>query len=297
MALPRFAPARNRRHGAPAPPHAPRGGRIGVLLLHGLTGMPSEMRPLARHLAKRGYTVSTPLLPGHGAGHRELLATTWRDWLAGARETYRELDARVDAVVVGGLSMGALLAALLAADEPAIAGIVLLSPTLQYDGSSIPWTRHLLPIAQRIPFAGRTLYWSERPPYGLRDVRLQRCVTRAIAAARRGENTEYGLFRTYIGSIRELSRMVRAVRRSVGTVSCPALVVHSREDTITSGRNAEEMHALLGSADKAIAWLSGCDHVLTLDLAKHELARTVGAFLERLPEASALRATQNATRT
>ncbi len=280
MAIPRLDPQPGRRPDLASAVPAARVGRTGVLLLHGLTGMPSEMRPLARHLAKRGYTVSTPLLPGHGAGHHELLATTWRDWIAGARRAYRELAARCDDVVVGGLSMGALLATMLAADEPAIAGIVLLSPTLRYDGSSIPWTRRLLPLAHLVPFAGRLCYWSERPPYGLRDPRLQRCVTRAIEAARRGEGTEYGLFRTYVGSIQQLNRMVREVRRRAVTVSCPALVVQSREDTITSGRNAEEMHALLGSAEKSIAWLSGCDHVVTLDLAKHELARAVTAFVE-----------------
>ena len=256
----------------------------GVLLLHGLTGMPSEMRPLERHLKRLGYVVDTPLLPGHGGTHRELLATTWRDWVDGARRASRDLAARCDEVIVGGLSMGALLATLLAAEDPRIRGVVSLSPTLCYDGESIPWTRRLLPLAHVVPFSGRIFYWSERPPYGLRDERLQRLVSRAIAAAERGENTQYGLFRTYVGSILELNRMVREVRKSARSVRCPALVVQSVEDTVTSRRNAEELYALLGSEDKSIHWLSGCDHVITLDLCKDEVARAVGDFAARVLE-------------
>jgi carboxylesterase len=66
--------------------------RTGVLLLHGLTGMPSEMRPLERHLRRLGCIVDVPLLPGHGATHRELLATGWRDWVEGARRATAPID-------------------------------------------------------------------------------------------------------------------------------------------------------------------------------------------------------------
>ncbi len=261
----------------------PRG--TGVLLLHGLTGMPSEMRPIARHLSKLGYTVETPLLPGHGRTHRELLRTSWQDWLDGARRSLRELARDSEAVVLAGLSMGALLAVLLAADEESarcVAGIVLLSTTMRYDGSSIPATRVLLPLAHLFPFLGNHFYWTERPPYGLRDERLQRVITRAIESAERGESTQYGLFRTYVGAVRQLSLMAREVRRRAARVRCPALVVHSLEDTVTSVRNAREIHRLLGSRDKSIHWLSGCDHVITVDLCKRDVARVVGDFAARV---------------
>lgn len=256
--------------------------RTGVLLLHGLTGMPSEMRPLERSLTALGCRVHVPLLPGHGATHRELLATTWRDWLAAARQAADDLAARCDSVVVGGLSMGALLAALVAADDPRVRGVAMLSPTLRFDGSSIPWTNRLLPLAHVIPFAGRLFYWTEKPPYGLRDARLRRIIQRAVEAADSGRSTEYGLFRTYVGSILELNRLVREVRRRAGAVRCEALVIHSREDTVTTPRNAEEMLAIVGGTAKSIHWLKGCDHVVTLDLKKKEVARAVGDLVKRV---------------
>jgi carboxylesterase len=260
-------------------------GSAGALLVHGLTGMPSEMRPVARHLSALGYAVDTPLLPGHGGTQRELLQTGWNDWLAGAREALRRIAERSQPVIVGGLSMGALIAVLLAAEEetaPLVAGIVLLSTTMRYDGKAIPATRRLLPLSHVVPFAANFFYWTERPPYGLRDPRLQRLITRAVEAAERGESTEYGLFRTYVGALRQLSLMVRQVRRKARRVRCPALVVHSLEDTVTSVRNAHEIHDLLGSPEKSIHWLSGCDHVITLDLRRRDVARLIGEFAARV---------------
>src|SRR5262249_4395098 len=159
---------------------------------------PSEMRPVGRHLSARGFSTAAPLLPGHGATHRELLATGWRDWVRGAQAALHELsDGGTTPVVIAGLSMGPLLAVLLAAEDAdgaCVAGIVLLSPTMRYDGSSIPWTRHLLPLADLLPFLRGRTYWTESPPYGLKDPRLQRRITRAVEAARRGESTRFGLF-------------------------------------------------------------------------------------------------------
>jgi carboxylesterase len=43
-----------------------KGGKVGVLLLHGLGGTPAEVRFVAMGLNKAGYTVHTPQLAGHG---------------------------------------------------------------------------------------------------------------------------------------------------------------------------------------------------------------------------------------
>src|SRR5262249_60755178 len=88
-----------------------RGDRRGVLLLHGFTGTPFEVRSLGEALhARLGVTVSGPLLAGHGGSARALAATGWRDWEASALSALVELRARCDGVVVAGLAVGCLLA-------------------------------------------------------------------------------------------------------------------------------------------------------------------------------------------
>jgi carboxylesterase len=44
-----------------------RGGEHAVLLIHGLTGSPFEMKYLARQLNRAGFTVKGPCLAGRGS--------------------------------------------------------------------------------------------------------------------------------------------------------------------------------------------------------------------------------------
>jgi carboxylesterase len=255
---------------------------VGVLLLHGLTGMPSEMRPIAKHLLRLGYRVETPMLPGHGATHIELLKTTWQDWVSGAKEALDKLSQECETVIVGGLSMGASVAAILAAEDPRVSGLVMMSTTLRYDAPGHSRLYLLLPLIDIFPFMGNWFYWTEKPPYGLMDQRLQRMITKSIEAAEKGESAEFGLFRTYSGSLRQMSHLVKEVKRRASKITCPTLILHSLDDTLTTVNNATDMYKLLGSKDKNVVLFSGCDHVLTLDLRKNDVARYVSEFVERV---------------
>ena len=256
---------------------------IGIVLVHGITGTPTEMRPLARHLKHLGYRVEVPLVLGHGAGYRELLATTWRDWLRGVRETVTQLATECSGVVVVGLSAGGLLAALVADECPAVVGLVLLSLHFGIRGPKITryahWTSRMI---SHVPILRRHWYFVESPPYGLKDERLQRRITTAIAASRQGETTQFGLFRTYVDTLRQIYALEAQVRRVAPRIQCPTFMLHSIEDTMLGIRNATAMYGLLGSLDKSIRLIAGCDHVITVDLRKEDVARDVGAFMMRL---------------
>ncbi len=255
--------------------------KTGVLLLHGLTGMPSEMRPIAKHLTKQGCIVSCPMLAGHGSDHKALLATGWKDWMAGAKVALDELLKECDHVVVGGLSMGALLALMLAIDEPRVSGIVLLSTTINYDGKTSSPLKVLLPLVDIMPWLGKRYYWTESPPYGLKDLRLQKQITKQVEAAKRGENTSFGLFRTYGGSLRQMDKLVIEVKKHAKKVRCPALVIHALEDTITTVKNAEAICKMMEANDKTLVLLGGCDHVLTLDLRRKDVAAYIARFVAK----------------
>ncbi|MEL3912002.1 alpha/beta hydrolase [Treponema pedis] len=86
-----------------------------ILLIHGYTGSPREMVWLGRQLNEAGYNVYIPRLPGHGTNKDDFLASTWKDWLRAVCEDYINLCSDYGNVYVGGLSMGGLLTALIAA--------------------------------------------------------------------------------------------------------------------------------------------------------------------------------------
>ncbi len=103
------------------------GGPNGVLVVHGFSGTPQSMRTLAEAFGAAGFAVELPRLPGHGTTVEDMATTTFADWLEAVELVYRDLAARSDLVVVAGLSMGATLAARLAARHSEIAGLVVIN--------------------------------------------------------------------------------------------------------------------------------------------------------------------------
>ncbi len=271
----------------------PQGVKIGALLLHGLTGMPNEMRSIKKALDSLGLDVECPMLAGHGATHKELLDTGWKDWLESARKALTELSGRCDQTYVGGLSMGGLMPVILAVENPKVCGIVSMSPTIKYDAknSSNPF-QVLIPIIDVFPYIGRITYWTEAPPYGLKDERLVKMITKELEAAKNSTGggadagSGFSQFRTYAGSLRQMQHLVKAVKKAAPQMTCPALIMHSKEDTITSVANAQILQSwLTGTNDKEIIYLEGCDHVLPADLKKEEVAYNFAAFIGRVASA------------
>jgi carboxylesterase len=269
-------------------------GRFGVLLLHGLTGVPSEMRPVEKYLQKMGFETEAPTLAGHGGSQEALLNVRWHEWIESAEQALERLAQRCSQIVVIGLSMGASIAGVLAARNASVRALIMLSPTLQYDSPDLDRKLHfrllksqfvrdfLHELLERLPLLGHKIYWTEMPPYGLKDERLQRQITKAIEAAKRGEETKFGLFRTYWISLQQMNYVTAEFKRVAANIKCPALVISSLEDTLVGIGNATDTYAMLGTADKSLVMLTGCDHVLTLDLKRNYVCRLVGEFMEAI---------------
>jgi len=95
---------------------------MGVLILHGFTGNPYSMRPLAERCAQAGYSVELPRLPGHGTSLEDLVARRWPDFVEVALTNFDDLAQRCDKVAVVGLSVGGGLTALIAEERRASPG-------------------------------------------------------------------------------------------------------------------------------------------------------------------------------
>lgn len=255
--------------------------RIGILLFHGLTGMPTELKPLANHLESQGFQVETPLIRGHGETHQDLLKTTWQDWLEGAQESLVRMRLTCNAIYVGGLSMGATLATSLAILNPDIKGLLLISPHMGVLQDNLQSTQCLLSISTVLKPLHDRVYWAEKPPYGLHDQRLQNKIAQTVADSHEGQTQNYGLYRTYIGSIYQMLNLIEFCKKHGHQVQCPALILQSLEDTITKIENATILYERLGSGHKQIRMMSGCNHVMTVDLRKEDVAFWIENFVRK----------------
>lgn len=254
-------------------------GPVAVLLIHGLTGTPTELRRVAQGLAKRGHTVYVPTLAGHCGDTADLQATGWKDWYAGVCKTFAGIRQRHETVFVGGLSMGAVMSMHMAAEHPGqIAGLLLYSTTLRYDGWNIPKVAMLAPLVMAIPFGVHLCRFNETSPYGIKDVRLRAIVERQMKA---GESSNAGLLTMSGVSVRELHRLVAVVKRGMPSVTTPALVLHASEDDITSTWNADYVEKHLGGPVTKVL-LDDCYHMITVDLQYRSVISLSADFINRL---------------
>jgi carboxylesterase len=86
---------------------------------------------MAEKLHQDGFTVTAPLLPGHGTHPDDLNRATWEMWLEKTKLFYEKCTRVCNRTFVIAESMGALLAIELGAQHPEIAGLMLFAPALK----------------------------------------------------------------------------------------------------------------------------------------------------------------------
>ncbi|SEO68357.1 carboxylesterase [Luteibacter sp. UNC138MFCol5.1] len=257
------------------------GGRDGVLLIHGLTGTPTEMRLVGKGLNRAGYTVVGVQLAGHCGTEDDLLATTWQDWYASVEAAAEELRGRVDRLFVAGLSMGALLALRLAAMRPDwIDGVGVFGATFRYDGWSIGWTGRLsflLPLFKRLGIGQRRSF-IEQPPYGIRDERLRAQVSAAMFS---GDSEAAGLPGNPWPALAEMVKLSRDVRRRLPQVVAPCFIAHAADDDVASIANADLVARRVRGPIEMLL-LADSYHMITIDRERRMLIERTADFFNRV---------------
>ncbi len=97
-----------------------------VLLLHGSTGTPAELRELGNYLYGRGISVYCPRLTRQTGRDRE---ATWESWVTQAQIAVEAVTTCSQMAYVCGLSIGATVSLILH-DRAPVKGLILLAPAL-----------------------------------------------------------------------------------------------------------------------------------------------------------------------
>ena len=260
--------------------------RCRVLLIHGLTGTPTEFGYIAHFMHNRGpMAVECRRLVNHGQPIGVLAGTSWEELLDSARGHF--LRARAAAqrdgvpLVVGGLSLGAVLSLLLAAEYPEdVAGVMGLSPTLFYDGWNVPWTQRLITLADFLPLK-YFMYLREKPPYGLKDEILREKVAASYANAVLGDDThaaELGYAHFPLRLFCEMRHLIARCIANLPRVRAPLLLLQAEEDDATSPRNSRFILDRVASGRKELVMLANSYHVITADLERAHVAAAMTRF-------------------
>lgn len=230
---------RSRRAGVPEEdlPFAavPAGATSAVLLVHGFTATPWEMRPLAASLAGRGLATLAVRLPGHGTTPEDLAVRRWEEWLESVTHGFDLLAGHFPRVYGAGISTGTLLLlALTRLRQPK--GLVLLSPYLRIRHRLAPfagWLRYLKPYQHRPLNGGEAAHYYARRP---------------------------------LAGVHQINRLTRALTPRLGEITVPVLAIHGEGDMTVDIDSGRELVERMGSRIKVYERLGPeAPHVLTAD--------------------------------
>lgn len=225
----------------------------GCLLIHGFTGSPYEVKPLAQYLEwHTNWNIYTPTLAGHG--QNDLLhQTTYRDWIASAEQALQQASEECNELCLIGFSMGGLIASHLSSRYD-ISRLILLSPAVFYPNTSL----------------------------------FFRDMAETVQLFLQGKTREGGHFQQYknkwkntsLLSVWNFRRLVKELKPSLQQVHVPVLIIQGQKDTIINPKSAEYTYNMVQSAEKELVWLENSKHILCHDCDKDMVFQKVKQFLQ-----------------
>ncbi len=233
------------------------GGSTGIMLIHGFTGAPPEMRLIGDYLHQRGITVSAPLLPGHGTVVEDMNQYKWTDWVAHTKQALAELKSVCDMVFIAGLSLGSLITLNLAAENKDLSGAILYSPSIKLTSKLI----HLTPILK---------YFIQKVKKPLDQYANQ------VADRQKWTYNE----RPMAGA-HELLKIISHTRTLLPKVKCPLLIMQGAKDEIIDPACSRFIYNRVASAEKEILTLPDSGHCLTIDGEWAVAAEGTRRFIEK----------------
>jgi len=232
------------------------GNDVGVLLVHGFSGSPLEMRGLGDFLHSKGYTVLGVQLAGHGTIPEDMEMTTLEDWSQSVKLGYARLQKKCNRIYGSGHSMGGLILLQISNELP-FAGVVALSPPMFH----FDWQWKILPLVS--PFmrwyviGGGTDPSEFCPPYTMKA--YPRVPTKCL---------------------QELQRLITLTRISAPQIKVRTLVMQGENDKIVPPTSGFELLKILGSSTKSLVWLGSSAHMLVLDSEREHVWSTISCFFK-----------------
>lgn len=233
-----------------------------VLLLHGFTGSPWELRPVGEALAARGMHVTCPRLPGHGTTPEAMLFAGQVQWREAAAAALSSLGGARRVVIVG-LSMGALLAMVLAArNRSRVHGLVLMAPALRLEGRDA----RLL----------RALRWL--PGLDVRETWLKKTSTDIELDEVRAQSPV--LPRYPLSRVLDLFSLADLAKESEPRIGCPSLVIGAVNDHVVDTREVMALQARLPFSRRLL--LQRGFHIIPRDTDRAVALTEIAHFVEEL---------------
>jgi carboxylesterase len=230
-----------------------------VLLIHGWTSTPYEVRRLGMYLNENGYTVYGPMLQGHGTVPCDLENLKWTDWLNDIAIAFDKLKENHEKVYVAGTSIGGNLAIILAKKKKEISGLILMATPykLKFEPIVLFFSK-ILGIFKKY---NKKFY---PPTFGSKTT-----ITRLIA------------YQTYpIKSAQETFAAVKIARIRLYEIKQPCFLIQSKSDHIIAKNSLEKIYSQIGSKIKKKKEIERAYHTFISDIKNKDIFEDILNFIE-----------------
>lgn len=207
---------------------------VGVVLLHGWSSIPRQVRPIANKLNKQGYWVHVPRLAGHGTRPEDLEKAKCEHWLEDVYQAVDELKAKsgVEKIVIGGVSLGGNLAILANEKIQVDAFVFMGTPIFLRNHFGIWLGLQIFPLFKK--------YIKKKYPKGvMKDFVI---------------NTSYQYYP--LVSAAESVRVIRKSLKKLKKVDAPALILQTSGDYLVSKTSPWILYNAIPSQNKKLRWIT-----------------------------------------
>jgi carboxylesterase len=214
-----------------------------ILVMHGWTACPFEMRELGQQLHKQGFNVYGVRLAGHGTKVEDYAIYGQKDWEASAQKGLAITALMGRKVIVIGESMGGALAAILTATFPELVSkTILCAPSLwiadrKAEFSGLRLMKHIIPMVDfgDLPDWQKNYWYSKIP----------------------------------ISGVAELIKVAHKARRVGKYILAPTLIIQAANDQMVNPKGAMRFYktmTALAHPEKQLIIFKNGHHNLTVDL-------------------------------
>ncbi len=230
-----------------------------ILIIHGFTATPTEVRPLGDYLHKKKCDIYSVLLPGHGTTPEDLQTKKIADWRDSITEVFTENNG-FDFVI--GFSMGALLAAQAAIEfEKQLKGLVLISTFLKIKPKFLSLVAFTFPLLKYLK------------PYFSKSAETEQFFK---------DNNLISYLKYPMSAVHESVKLSNYTRRKIiPKIMIPTLIIQGEKDDRVDPEGYKILHELIPAKDKELVLLPDSQHIVTVGPDTKLLFESIHQFIKK----------------
>lgn len=226
------------------------GNKVGVLLLHSLSGTPQRLEFLAKALSRANFTVLAPCLSGHGTDPSRLFDAHYSQWLGEVNDSIKRLKAICEKVYIIGDSLGGGLGAV-ASLSNSVSGIITMSTPIIYRRHRL-WNIVLKTI-------GRLMEFYVKKESGYKS--YQKVPVKIIHQAYKFTNAE--------------------VKEAISKITVPVMIIQGEKDPIVHPKSAQYIFDNIKTDKKELIWVKDGEHSLATGGEREKIFNEIIEFINR----------------